>query len=131
MKKWFIELSNTYKTALISTFVTIIAYLSLVFAYFINQNDLPNGLIVGGLLGSLSYLVLGLVEKEDKNRQKPIWTIIVTIIRYLLIGGLIALSTYLQFKTDYKIFNVFTVLGGYFISLIVYIVIVLIERKHV
>lgn len=131
MKKWFIELSNTYKTALISTFVTIIAYLSLVFAYFINQNDLPNGLIVGGLLGSLSYLVLGIVEKEDKNHQKPIWTIIVTIIRYLLIGGLIALSTYLQFKTDYKIFNVFTVLGGYFISLIVYIVIVLIERKHV
>ena len=37
----------------------------------------------------------------------------------------------LQFKLGYKVMNVFTVLGGYFITLIIYITISVIEKKHV
>ena len=131
MKKWFTNLTNTYKTAFISIVIVIVGYLALLFGYFVDMIDLPNGFIAGGLLGSLSYLAMGFVEKIDEKKDKPVWTIIVTIIRYLLIGGLVVLAAFLQFKMNYRILNVFTVLGGYFVALMTYVVILLIERKHV
>ena len=128
---WFIKLSDSYKVAIISCFITIIAFLALVFGYFINQPDLPNGVLAGGFLGSLTYLLLGIAEKFDKDNRIPILTILITIIRFILIGALLLVAALLQFKYEYKAMNVFTVLGGYVISLLVFIVILLKERKHV
>ena len=128
---WFNKLSNSFKTAVLSLLVTIIVFLGLIFGYFINQPDLPNGILAGGLLGSLSYLLIGIAEKIDEKKRLPIWTIVFTIIRFILIAALVAVSAYLQFKLGYKVMNVFTVVGGYAISLIIYIVITLLEKKHV
>ena len=131
MKKWFVGLTNLNKTAFISSILVVIGYLALLFGYFVGMPDLPNGFIAGGVLGSLSYFAIGLVDKLDAEKEKPVWTIILTIIRYLLIGGLIVLAAFLQFKTDYKILNVFTVLGGYSVALITYVIVLLVERKNV
>ena len=128
---WFNKLSSSFKTAVLSLLVTIVIFLGLIFGYFINQPDLPNGILAGGLLGSLSYLLIGIAEKIDEKKRLPIWTIVFTIIRFILIAALVAVSAYLQFKLGYKVMNVFTVVGGYAISLIIYIVITLLEKKHV
>ena len=128
---WFNKLSGSFKTAVLSLLVTITVFLGLIFGYFINQPDLPNGILAGGLLGSLSYLLIGIAEKIDEKKRLPIWTIVFTIIRFILIAALVAVSAYLQFKLGYKVMNVFTVVGGYAISLIIYIVITLLEKKHV
>lgn len=128
---WFIKLSSSFKVAIISALLTVIAFLGLLFGYFINQPDLPNGVLAGGALGSLTYLILGIVEKFDEERRIPILTIVVTVVRFLLIAALLLVAALLQYQYGYKVMNVFTVLGGYIISLIVYIVILLIEKKHV
>ena len=128
---WFINLSSSFKVAVISGLVTIIAFLGMMFGYFINQPGLPNGVLVGGILGSLSYLALGFAENFDAKRRLPIMTIIITVIRFILIGALLLVATLLEYQQNIKIFNVFAVLGGYIISLIVYIVILLVEKKHV
>lgn len=131
MKAWFIELTNTYKAALVSLFIALVVYGGLCFGYFINRPDLPNGLIAGGALGSLSYLTLGLVNEFDKKKNRPVLSIVITIIRFLLIGALIVLAALLEYKMGYLVLNVFTVIGGYSISLLTYLIIVLIEKKHV
>ena len=128
---WFNKLSGSFKTAVLSLLVTIIIFLGLIFGYFINQPDLPNGVLAGGLLGSISYLLIGIAEKIDEKKRLPIWTIIFTVIRFILIAALVVISAYLQFKLGYKAMNVFAVVGGYAISLIICIVISLIEKKHV
>ena len=128
---WFNKLSGSFKTAVLSLLVTIIVFLGLIFGYFINQPDLPNGVLAGGMLGSISYLLIGIAERIDEKKRLPIWTIIFTVIRFLLIAALVIISAYLQFKLGYKVMNVFAVVGGYAISLIIYIVISLIEKKHV
>lgn len=128
---WFNKLSSSFKTAVLSLLVTIIIFLGLIFGYFINQPDLPNGVLAGGMLGSISYLLIGIAERIDEKKRLPIWTIIFTVIRFLLIAALVVISAYLQFKLGYKVMNVFAVVGGYAISLIIYIVISLIEKKHV
>ena len=131
MKKWFAELSNSFKVSLLSLLVTIVGLLGLMFGYFIKQPDLPNGLLAGGLLGSLSYLLIGIGEKLDDKKQNAVWTIVFTIIRFVLIAALLFLAALLQFKYGYKAINVFTVLAGYMLSLIVYIVLLLLEKKRV
>lgn len=131
MKKWFSELSNTYKTSLISGIVILIGFLGLTFGYFIGRPDLPNGFLAGGLIGAPMYFLLGLVNKKEEAKQKPILSIVIIIVRFLLLAGLLTLSALLQFKYQYKILNTFLVLAGYFVSFITYIIIVLIEKKHV
>ena len=128
---WFNKLSSSFKTALLSLLVTVVAFLGLLFGYFINQPDLPNGVLAGGLLGSISYLLIGIAERIDEKNRLPVWTIVFTVIRFVLIAALVVVSALLQFKLGYKVMNVFAVVGGYAISLIIYIVISLIEKKHV
>ena len=131
MKKWFAELSSAYKTALVSLIVVLIGFLGLAFGYFINQPDLPNGFIVGGLIGILSYYFMGLTEARDLRNEKPILSIIITIIRFLVIGGVVVVSALLQFKYQYKVLNTFLVIGGYIVSLIIFIIVLLVEKKNV
>ena len=128
---WFSKLSISFKTALISLVVIVVIFLGMVFGYFINQPDLPNGILAGGILGSLSYLLIGIAERIDETKRLPIWTIVFTIIRFILIAGLVVVSALLQFKLGYKVMNVFTVVGGYSVTLIIYIIVSLVEKKHV
>ena len=131
MKQWLNNLSSYYKTAFLSLIAVIIAYLGLLFGYFINQPDLPNGLLAGGLLGVISYFFLGVVDKIDEQKEKPVWSIVITIVRYLCIAALVAIAALLQYKYSLKVMNPFLVVGGYLISLIFYILVVLKEKKHV
>lgn len=131
MKNWHANLTSSYKTTIVSFIAVILAYFSLFFAYFIEHSDIPNGLILGGGIGVLSYLLIGLVEKSDAKRKKPVLTIIVTVLRYLAIAAAIVLSALAFFKWNKPIFNPFSVLGGYLIPLIVYLVILLVDKKYV
>ena len=131
MKNWFTKLSLLYKTALVSFIAVILVFLALIFGYFVNKPYLPNGLILGGCIGVLSYLALALVDKHDENSKKPVFTIVITIVRYLLIAAAVVLSALSQYKWGYKIFNLFTLMGGYLISLVVYLIITLAEKKNV
>ena len=131
MKNWFAKLTTLYKVAFISFIAVVTAYLALIFCYFIEDPSTPNGLILGGGIGVLSYLVLALIEKRDSEKNKPVLTIIVTILRYFVIAAAIVISALLQYKWGYKIFNLFTVVGGYLIPLLVYIIVTLVERKNV
>ena len=131
MKTWFAKLTLLYKVTFVSFIAVVVGFLALLFAYFVNHMDLPNGLILGGSINVLAYLALAAVEKRDSEKKKPVLTIIITILRYLLIAAVIVLSALLQYKWGYKIFNLFTLVGGYLIPLLVFLVISLVERKNV
>lgn len=131
MKKWFVKLSTAYQTSIISLFLSIILFISFIFGYFNNQQGLPNGIAIGGLFGSLSYLVIGLVNKVDEKHKKFTWTIVVTVARYLIIGTITFLAIYWQYKLGIKTINAFCLLGSYLISLIVYNILLILEKKYV
>ena len=131
MKQWFSQLSNYYKATIVSSIVIILVYLGLIFGYFINLSDIPNGLIAGGILGVLSYLFLAIAEQKEKLMLKSSLAIAITVIRFILIAILLIVSALLEYKFNLKIFNLFTILGGYMIPLIVYLIILLTGRKNV
>ncbi len=133
MKNWFKNLSNSYQISLISLLAVIAVYLIVLFGYFINFSGLPNGILIGGLSGVLSNFILGLLENVDEKKGKPIWTIIVTILRFVLIIGLLVLSVMLEyyFEGTSGIVNPFAVVGGYMISLFVNLVYYIAEKPNV
>ena len=133
MKKWFNNLSNSYQISLISLLAVIAAYLIVLFGYFINFSGLPNGVLIGGSLGVISYFCTGLLENVDEKKGKPIWTIVITILRFVLIIGLIVLSVMLEYYIDGTsgIVNPFAVVGGYSISLIVNLIYYIAEKPNV
>ncbi|MCR5184988.1 MAG: ATP synthase subunit I [Bacilli bacterium] len=131
MKNWFRQLSISYQTALISSIVVLVGFLATLFGYFTKYPDIPNGVLLGGLIGILSYLLMGLVEKYDERKGKPVLTVVMTVVRFILIALVIVLSAYLWFKKDYHIFNLFSELIAYAASLITFIVLYLVEKNSV
>ena len=131
MKKWFLNLSISYRAALLSSLLVLVGVLGTIFCYFNKHPDIPNGLIIGGLVGILSYLLMGLVEGHDEKNGKLVLTIIVMVIRFVLIALLIVLTALLWYKAHYNIFNLFSEIIGYSLSLISFITIYLTERRDV
>lgn len=131
MKKWFCNLSTSYKTALLTTLLVVIGLLSTLFGYFVKLPELPNGMILGGLVGILSYVLMGLVEPYDEKRQKPTLTIVVIILRFVLVAVTVLLSALLYYKSNCHIFNLFAVAGSYLLSLVAFIIVNLMEKSDV
>ncbi len=131
MKNWIKNLQIYYKTAFISAISLVAVMLITLFLYFIGYHDVPNGIALGGLVGILSYLILGLVEGKDARNKRSVGAIIVSIMRFILLATVLVLSAYMYFKLEYHIFNPFAVVGGYLISLVVLIILVRKESKNV
>lgn len=127
MKNWFKELNTYYKVSLLTSLALVAVILLTSPFYFFSLIEIPNGILVGGLVGIICYLVLGLITNSNKG-IKMVVTIIFQIVRYLIIGAAIALTSYLYFKLNMKMFNPLAVMGGYFICLIVLVIVSLKEK---
>ena len=131
MKKWFNSLSINFKTFFIGSLILLVAFGATFFCYFNGMYDIPNGVLAGGFLGILSNFLLGISDKYDFEHKKPTLAIIITILRFLLIAILLTVSAVMEYKFNYKLFNVFATVGGYLISPVTFVIIALMERKNV
>lgn len=130
MKEFFQKLNINYKTALVSSVVLCLLTLAILFMFFIGLREYPQGLLLGGLVGILPYLFFGLTEAKDKERGKFTWTIVINIVRFVFILGVMFLCGYLYYDRGYHIFNMFTLLGGYFIPLVTYTVLLMRSKQQ-
>lgn len=121
MKEFLRKLNVGYRVALYSTLIIALMMIVCIFCYFNGLSELPNGIALGGLVGILSYLFVGLTDNPNKKGMAA--AVIITVLRFVLIIGALFLSGWLYYKMNYHIFNIFAVLGGYFVSLIVFIVV--------
>ena len=131
MKSWLSELSINLKTVVLSSIAILVIYLCLIFGYFVNLKDIPNGFLLGGIVGIASFLLMALADKLDNKKDKPTFAIIFIVIRFILIGAIIILVALMNYQWNINIFNIFTVVGGYFVPLIINIIIYVMERKNV
>ena len=91
--------------------------------------DIPQGLLLGGLYGLLSLLVMYLITIKEEAKQHLVGAIIVIIVRLLVLGLILFLVGYLYYEKNVKAFNVFTAAGGYLISTVTLIVCSLIFKE--
>ncbi|MGM9858992.1 MAG: hypothetical protein ACI311_07100 [Bacilli bacterium] len=116
---------------LVSLFVTIGLFICLSPFFFFEHMDLPLGILLGGLVGLLSYqMLIYQINSTLRYKHPRLRGIFNYLLRWLfyLIGLLACLIPY---HFGYYIFNVFTTCGGYFIVKIVMVIVSLKTKKEV
>ena len=127
MKQAFEKLNIYHKCSVLSGLFLIVVSLALIPLYFLGYKDIPLGLILGGIYGVVAYFVTGYLENKRGNYYK--WAVLVSVFRYLLFIVLLIIVALCYYKWDIKIFNIFSVCGGYFICLVVLIILFMLKGR--
>ena len=128
MKAWYLKLKIEYQVVFWSLIATVGLFILTIPFFFFSLMEIPQGLLLGGLVGIISYLLFGLFNKENSKKEMAI-TIVIIAVKLLVIAGTLFLVGWLYYGIGFKAFNIFAVMFGYFISLAAHII--LVEReKH-
>ena len=127
MYKAFIRLNVYYKCVVLSGLFLCVISLALIPLYFIDLKEIPLGILLGAGYAMLAYFLTGLME--DKFKEHYIWALLISIFRYIVFAALLFFVGLWYYKLGLKIFNIFAVTGGYFICLIILIILFVNQGK--
>ena len=123
------NLGNSSKIGLLTVVISLIGFIATFFLFFFNLQDVPLGILLGGLIfGGLSLLA-GIMEKKDEIEHSYKFTLIFIIARFAVAIGLIVGVACLYFLVDYKIFNFYAVIGVYTLHTIITMIVYFISKK--
>ena len=127
MKDWYLRLKIEYRIVVWSLIVILGLVILTIPCFFFSLMEIPQGVFLGGLVGSLIYLFLGLFNYENNPKKTMRITVAIIIIKLVVIAGLMFLIGWLYYGVGFKAFNIFALMGGYLIPLVVHII--LVERE--
>lgn len=112
------KLSINTQITLLAVIMVVVSFLFSSFCFFINQYDIPLGILLGGISSIIPYALFSI--KEDKmSKQRSIkYTIIIIIIMSILHVSVLVLSAVLTYVMHIKLFNLFATFGAIFIGVI-------------
>ena len=93
--KQFWNQTVEFKALIISSTITIIGFLGTLFLFWFNHYEIPLAVLLGGLIVSLSWLILYLSKRGGKARIKL--DIFAIYLRLGLVAVLAALFAFLQY----------------------------------
>ena len=130
MKEKFQALNVFHRCFVISFIVSLGLFICMIPLIIFNWGEIPFGLLLGEFVSYLSYFVLGFVVKSKPVSKKSNSLIVTVLIVRVLILAIVSVGVaFLYYKYNHRIFNLFAVMGGYFIPLIVLIILVIKEKK--
>lgn len=126
------QLSISKQTVVISSIITIIAFLTSTFCFFLGWFDIPLGILFGGFISTIPYVLFAYKEDTMSPNRNIKYTIVVIIIMTLLHILALVISCVLTYIVHIKLFNVFATFGGIFIGLTSNIIANILDgrRKH-
>lgn len=130
MINWCRRLNIEHQTTVWSIIVTLVLTLLMVPLFFLSWMEIPLGFILGSSIGIITYFLLGLFNNKSKIKMALSMTITIMIIRLLVIGGILFLVGWLYYAKDIRIFNIFAVVGGYFMTIVINIIVVRKEKTR-
>lgn len=90
---------------------------------------IPIGIFIGNLVGSIAYLLFYVAEEKEYLRNSFKISILINVIRFILIAIIAFVFALLEYVYFIKVANIFAILGGYLIPLVVYIIVLLKRRE--
>ena len=130
MLKFFREANLYFKTAIITILVTIGLVVLLIPLFFFKLQEIPFGIALGGLFGSLYYIFAGFNQREEYTKKALVIDIILLALRLILFAGALTGLALLYYKAHAHMFNVFAFTGGYLISTLVQIILIKMKGKE-
>lgn len=131
MKEKFQALNVFHRTFVISFIVSLGLFILMIPFLFFNLGEISFGLILGEFVSYLFCFIMGFIDKTRPDSKKSSAFLITALIMRLLILALVSVvAAYLYYKLNHHIFNVFAIIGGYFIPLAILIINLIKERKE-
>ena len=124
MINWFRRLNIEFQTVVWSIIVTLGLLLLMIPLFFFSLMEIPLGIALGAAIGIITYLALGLVDDKSKQKLSIGLTITIIVLRLLVVAGILFLVGWLYYAIGVKIFNIFAVVGGYLMTLIINMIMV-------
>ena len=124
MINWFRRLNIEFQTVVWSIIVTLGLLLLMIPLFFFSLMEIPLGIALGAAIGIITYLALGLVDDKSKQKLSIGLTITIIVLRLLVVAGILFLVGWLYYAIGVKIFNIFAVIGGYLMTLIINMIMV-------
>ena len=124
MNNWYRQLRLEFQVVVWSLIVVLGLVIITIPCFFFSLMEIPQGIALGGGFAILIYLILGLINNEEKARKSMVITAVVVVIKLTLISGLLVLIGWLYYSVGFKAFNIFAVAGGYIIPLVIHIILV-------
>jgi len=129
MKERYLKLNIYYQVSLWSLISLFLLLVMTSWLFFVGYLDIPLGIVLGGLIGTTSYFVLALIDKKELETHHSIGSIIVAIARLLALLAAMLLAAYLYYQLNIKILNIFAIMGGYLLPLIVLLILTLQKKR--
>ena len=129
MKNWYKNLKVEYQVVIWSTLCLFVITAGLIPCFIYGYMDVPLGIALGMGINIIVYLFLGICYNKDNPKKSLFVTVMLLILRLLIIGGVAFLAGWLYYKMDIKIFNIFGVVGGYIVPIIINLIIVLVRKE--
>ena len=131
MKEKFKALSLYYKTFILSALISLILFLSMIPLIIYHHPDISVGLLFGEFINFASYFILGIIEnKKYEDKKKTKLMVVIIISRFVILVASSIIFGFLYYRYDHHIFNIVALIGGYFIPLIIFIILNLLQRKE-
>lgn len=128
MKK-FSDINIYLRVSIIEAIVTLVAFGISSFCFTNGHRDIPLGILLGGFLGSLVFVLEYVADRKDHERLSVKWAIVLMITRFFVFAGFLVMVAYFQFKLNWNIFNTFSYCGGYLATPIIFAVLLLLEKE--
>jgi hypothetical protein len=125
-----VNLSELWKTVIISFIITIAIFILLIPLFFFNLMEVPLGLLFGGLASTFAFFLFAITEKIKDQKLSLYVTIILIVVMSLIHASALIASGVIYYNAGLHIFNIFATFGGLFIGLIVHVVLVLKSRER-
>lgn len=122
MSRNFLKKDINLTTFVFSLIVVLLAYLCLIPLIFKGLIKIPNGIALGALINAFAYLVMFLIKDKEERELTIKFSVLVSILRFVLLAGAIILFAILEYKLGMGIFNPIAIAGGYMIPLIIQII---------
>lgn len=129
MKRLFLIKNPIFKTFLYSIILATISLISVIPLSFFGYWNIPLGISIGLLINGVAYLLLFLLEERENMTHSVKISILINIFRFVVLAIFAIGFAIVEYVFYIKIANVFAIVGGYVISLVIYIITVLTERK--
>lgn len=130
MKDFYNSYSDSFLTAILSSFITLLAFALTIFCFFIGQKDIPLGFLLGGVVISGLYFLSALAERFDDKKQSYTFSIIVIGIRMVVLVSISILIALMNYRWGVVVFNLFTFIASYTVGVISNVIIHLVGRKN-
>ena len=96
-------------------------------SFYIVYMDIPLGFLLGGAYGVLVYFIVGILEEKKQEDYK--WAIVISVLRFFVFAFLLVLVGLCYYIWEIKIFNIFSVVGGYLVCVVVLVLLFIQQNK--